>query len=544
MNLYQSCIETYDSYIGTNREPLIDGVPWRPMAPVGHTVVTPDIEIAISPDGKFIDARTPDKKCVDMVVIPVTETSRGRSGASVRPHCLCDKADYVLPPPEGKKAHNAEFMRKLREWEQSEYTHPSVTAVLRYLEGGSVIGDLIDKGLDKEIGGGVIYFMVCSKGKGLFDDGSVNWRDVSARYDEELINCHIKRYLSLISAERGTELCELTGESTIPAENNFPKGVVRCGGNAKVMSVNFNEFTFLGENFVSEKGALSAGYVNSQKFHNALQWEFTRGMLLDTRAFALWYLVSEGKKLRISAIADVSTTGRTAITYYNICEAGEGEEESVWKLSIGDIPMRTLVDLAYGSPIGVKDKQRIEAPDTLKNRGMQDLITYYDGNGEFPMNITRAIVLNAGNLSAYSKRNRGLLLKAACMCISLTKGEVNKESRDYMYGSLFAILEQIETRAFPGKDDSFVLSVQRELCGRPRRAFKKLYKRIKEWAYPKFERSDRDPRGYYEKLISELYVEDAEGEPDRPLNEDYLVGYNDERQNLYTQAPKGEDNAD
>ena len=83
MNFYEGCIATYDCYIATNREPLQEGVPWRPMAPVGHTAVTPDVEIAVSVDGTFLGARVPDKKCPDMAVIPVTEESRGRAGPSL-----------------------------------------------------------------------------------------------------------------------------------------------------------------------------------------------------------------------------------------------------------------------------------------------------------------------------------------------------------------------------------------------------------------------------------------------------------------------------
>lgn len=533
MNFYEGCIATYDCYIATNREPLQEGVPWRPMAPVGHTAVTPDVEIAVSVDGTFLGARVPDKKCPDMAVIPVTEESRGRAGSAARPHCLSDKSDYILP--DGK--NHGEYMKKLRAWDESEYTHPSVTAVRKYLEGGSIVNDLMDKGVYGSVKSGIIYLMVCGgDGKGLNDDGTVNWRDVSARYDETLIQCHIDRYLNSISGKEKV-ICELTGEKTVPAENNLPKGVVRINGNAKLMSVNDNEFTFLGENFVSGENALSVGYVESQKLHQALQWEFAHGMLIGTRAFAVWNIEREGRILRISAVADAATTGRLAITYYNIRELRESEERDAdaWSLSVEDIPCRTLADLAYGTPVGIKDKQRVEASDELRRNAVQALMMYIDGRGDFPLGLTRAMISKAGNLSVYSRKNRGLLLKAVCMCIRLTKGwETDETSRDYRYGELFAILEYIESSAYPGRDDSAVLAVQREFNGRPRRAFEKMYRRLKECAYPIFAKSDRDLRNYCDGLIAERYTEDM---GDSPINGNCLIGYRNMRQNLW--APKG-----
>ena len=89
MGLLQKAIETYDAMEGLagvyeeGREPL---------APVGHIATWAHIEVTITPEGRFVGARTADRE--QKIIIPVTEDSAGRTSAPAA-HPLCEQLGYL-----------------------------------------------------------------------------------------------------------------------------------------------------------------------------------------------------------------------------------------------------------------------------------------------------------------------------------------------------------------------------------------------------------------------------------------------------------------
>ena len=89
-------------------------------------------------------------------MIPCSEESGGRAGSKPAHHPLCDKLQYVAGDFVGfggdvtsgfskkpEEPHQT-FLTALRAWAESDYGHPKLNAILRYVEHGHIVSDLID----------------------------------------------------------------------------------------------------------------------------------------------------------------------------------------------------------------------------------------------------------------------------------------------------------------------------------------------------------------------------------------------------------------
>lgn len=96
MGLLQKALETYDALealAGVYEEGK------EPLAPIGHIVREPQIEITIDADGNFVEAKKAEKN--KKIIIPATEQSAGRTSGSAA-HPLCEKLEYLLGDDEKK----------------------------------------------------------------------------------------------------------------------------------------------------------------------------------------------------------------------------------------------------------------------------------------------------------------------------------------------------------------------------------------------------------------------------------------------------------
>ena len=139
MGLLQKAVETYDSHsalVGVYR----DG--HEPLAPIGHTLTSADIEITLDKAGVFLFARKIDKS-EQKILIPITEESGGRTSAPAA-HPLCDQLKYIAP--KNQVEHNL-YLNAIRTWANSEYSHPFLNAIRSYVESGTILPDLIKYGI-------------------------------------------------------------------------------------------------------------------------------------------------------------------------------------------------------------------------------------------------------------------------------------------------------------------------------------------------------------------------------------------------------------
>lgn len=135
MGLLQKAVETYEShyaYASQNRAGS------AMMAPVGHIVTRADLEITLDMEGHFINASAVDKS-EPKIIIPATESSAGRVSAPCA-HPLCDQIGYLIPKNETKYKL---YVDQLCAWVSSVYSHPKLGPILHYVQGGTILNDLL-----------------------------------------------------------------------------------------------------------------------------------------------------------------------------------------------------------------------------------------------------------------------------------------------------------------------------------------------------------------------------------------------------------------
>lgn len=282
------------------------------LLPISHTTVTAQITVTIDTGGNFISAE-PVAEEDKLTIIPVTEESGSRT-AGKAPHPLCDNLKYLAGDymnyyggKNGKEKDFSEnyqmYIKALRCWSESEYSHEKVTSIYQYLRKGNLIQDLA--------GAGVIHLdehgKIAQKEKiqaVAQEDAFVRfrvwrpeeldeealadrWGNRCTEYwkDKTLQKCFIEYYRSL-PAEKG--LSYLSGK--VEALSFLqPKKIRNEGDGAKLISSNDEQnFTFRGR-FSDKSQAFSIGYEDSQKAHNALKWIIRKqGYSWDGLYVAIW----------------------------------------------------------------------------------------------------------------------------------------------------------------------------------------------------------------------------------------------------------------
>ena len=88
MGLMQQAYDTYcameSQYAG------IYGKAKEPLVPVSHQIVNAELELTLDADGHLLDARSVEAEQA-ATIIPVTESSSGRTGKAPGAHPLCDQ---------------------------------------------------------------------------------------------------------------------------------------------------------------------------------------------------------------------------------------------------------------------------------------------------------------------------------------------------------------------------------------------------------------------------------------------------------------------
>ncbi|MGH2568315.1 MAG: type I-C CRISPR-associated protein Cas8c/Csd1 [Bacteroidota bacterium] len=300
----QKLYETYDncqSMVG-----IVTDDNEVPLLPICHSTQKAHIEIVLDQRGNFKRARVVPKDEAT-TIIPCTENSGGRTSGP-EPHPLCDKLQYVAKDYTGhggRKSHRFNlYSEKLENWCRSDYSHPKVDAVLKYVKRGKVIQDLIvhkilltskkgklsaksDHKKEKEIL--TIFDVLDSQ-----DEAFVRWvveipgeRESKVWKDKTLWEQWIRYYSN---TKEGKTLCYVTGKEEFEADQH-PKYIRRPGDGAKLISSNDADgFTYRGR-FTDKYGeqAAGVGFEVTQKAHSALRWLISRqGYRRDEQAIVAW----------------------------------------------------------------------------------------------------------------------------------------------------------------------------------------------------------------------------------------------------------------
>jgi CRISPR-associated protein Csd1 len=199
------------------------------------------------------------------------------------------------------------YLDQLRRWVLSE-PDPHVEAVLRYVEGETIIPDLIQQQVLQADAEGNLLTQWQTPGPlpALFKvltatAGERNQRSAVVRWIVELrnpegdarlwLNPGVQRsWQQFIAKQAGKpSLCMVTGEM-LPRATNHPKRLRHGADGAKLISSNDNKigYTFRGR-FELPEHAYGVGSSTTQKAHNALRWLIARqGYKNGDQAIVAW----------------------------------------------------------------------------------------------------------------------------------------------------------------------------------------------------------------------------------------------------------------
>lgn len=305
MSWIQKLYETYNRCAGLEQ---FEG---NPLMPVYHTEQQTHLEITLDSAGKFRRAAVVPK---ETIFIPATEDSAGRTSGPIA-HPLVDKLQYVAADYKSfggeKDSQHALYLQQLRDWEAAE-PNAEVQAVLRYVESGTVIADLVREGLLPCDAAGKLMtewppengtppplfkLLTAKAGKRDVGDAFVRWSVETPRklstnlWKDEEIQHSWARFVSGRDGKKS--LCMVTGEELAPAASH-PKRLRHGADGAKLISSNDESgYTFRGR-FDSPEQAYGVGSIPTQKAHNALRWLIARqGYKQGDQVIVAWAIAGQ-----------------------------------------------------------------------------------------------------------------------------------------------------------------------------------------------------------------------------------------------------------
>ena len=587
MGLMQKAVETYDCHAA------LAGVPdamRETLTPISHIVQNAQIEVTIDANGNFISAAAvvKDKKSErdeSKTIIPATYKSSIRAKSPCA-HPLSDKLSYLIPS--STERHDL-YLKQLSDWANSEYSHPKVMAVLKYIESESLLDDLERNGLVTKDSNGEL--------DARYDDDFVRWRVTGdgavapCWEDKSLIEAFIA-YSEMLRDGSDSALCMITGE-VLPIIEKHPKGVVSAAYGAKLISANdSSNFTYRGR-FAEPSQAATISYVASQKAHNALRWVVAnQGVIIGGRTFVCWNpkgkdvpnamhsLLSvkdsqekaatpsdykkqladavNGWKLNlpdnedvIIASFDAATTGRLSVTYYNelrtsdfIDRLAHWQQTCCWEnnqFGYQSPSVRQIAQCAFG----VERTEWLDVDDRILKEQVQRLLHCVIDKAPMPSDIVQALMHRASMPLAYNNINRRKILFTACAAIYAYRTQAKKEEwtmsldkekkdRSYQFGRLLAVMEKVERDTYTdeGREPN-AIRMQSVFCEKPFHTTNIISGRLE----PYFNKLSPSSRAYYRSLIGKIMEELSnydDAQLNRPLGDTYLMGYYLQRNELYT----------
>ena len=575
MSLLQKAVETYDahtslagkvesaSYAGADGKAV---KACQPLSPIGHIITSADIEITLDGEGHFCQARAVDRK-EPKIIIPVTEDSAGRTSTPAA-HPLCEQVGYLSGADEKKFAL---YVDQLREWAGSEYSHPMLRPILRYVEGRTLLRDLAVGGIRKVDDKDLVRWRV--NGLGLEASGKC-WED------RTLFQAFTAWYEQRRVREGATVLCMVSGEETIPAKQHA-KGIIPMNGNAKLISANdSSNFTYRGR-FTEESQAATVGYEASQKAHNALRWlAAEQGTVYGGRTFLCWNPQGKPtvtptdyrKELRhtlegfqtnlpvqdadvVIASFDAATTGRLALTYYRELRESDflqrlydWDESCCWWAwnpetkrynTIQSPSLRQIVQCAFGLRREEKGRVRLVVDDRVMRQQIQRLLACRLERAAFPTDILRALTARASMPQAFDGVYQNVLI-TACAAIKKYhhdhgKGEIEmtleeeRNDRNYQFGRLLAVLDRAERDYYQKVGESRQTNASKymtEFARHPLATYEHIHRfleqaylpRILPWQEERFRKLNREIN---EILHSQFTINELK----EPLDDTYLIGF-------------------
>lgn len=275
------------------------------LLPLDHTYKQAHIEVCIDDKGNFLKCRS---KIIPklLTIIPVTEASLNRTSSKIAPHPLCDKIHYCALDYKkfhGKKRDGSQqYLSQLKNWVESEYSHPKIRAVYKYICKNSLINDLVSENILYVNSSGNLIDKPNHKDLKLElfqyvkdqSDSVVRWivetpgdPETNCWTDDSLILSWIN-YSKKLKTKKN--ICLVSGQIDSYITEMHPSGIRNISDRAKIISSNDTDnFTFRGK-FIDPLEVTSISSEVSQKAHNALRWLIQRNQCFTSneQVFVIW----------------------------------------------------------------------------------------------------------------------------------------------------------------------------------------------------------------------------------------------------------------
>ena len=256
-----------------------------PFLPLFHDTVNAVYEIVLTENGELSEIKDvpPDDA---VTIVPVYVAFRT---SDCCPNALCDNVKYIAST---SKYHHA-YMEKLKLWNDSEYSHPTVDAVYSYLSKETVEADLeyFESQKPKKRKNNDVN----EKEKKLVKTGSfIRFTILYQSPEKKESHCWLDRtlhkqfisYHNSLDAKVGLDY--LTGEIT-KLGDRFPRKLRPLPGGDQTTLISANNALVFTGLFQTKEEALSIGIENAYKVFNTLKWLLqTTGKLYGTMAVAVW----------------------------------------------------------------------------------------------------------------------------------------------------------------------------------------------------------------------------------------------------------------
>ena len=271
MSWIQKLVETYDSCFGQRQ------FGQNPLSPISTVPQTTQLHMELHSDGGFHHASLVEERDTSLFV---SEDSATRSGKFPAPNPLTEQLEYCAKGSEhygGKSDKYDRYVRQLKLWSESPYGDPKVTAVLTYIENGTMLDDLLNQ---KVLSASDGVLQKVKVGKNSAQDPLkiwVRWSVIGTRQAETWSDVELtERWRNFEATQSGErQFCMATGVNTRTTQKH-PARIRFTSDRCKLISSNdTGGYTFRGR-FDKSEEALTVGYEESQKAHNALRWLIAR----------------------------------------------------------------------------------------------------------------------------------------------------------------------------------------------------------------------------------------------------------------------------
>lgn len=622
MSWMHRLVETYDNceQIAGLIPPQVDEKSKHQTAillPIGHTLLKAHVTVKLDENGLLLGAEAFEDHLG--TVAPSTEDSESRSSTMAAPHPLYDKLQYLAGDFETytgvkNERYYQAYLQQIKRWCDSDYTHPKVEAIYKYLQKGQLIGDLVEKKilyldengrlLDKwngsrETAPEIFKIANCTPSTVVvrFTVNQASQSETRVWMDEAVRRNYIDYTLW---QQSDTCLCYVSGK-IVPFIEKHPKKIVNTLANAKLISANDTSgYTFRGR-FTESKQAVCVGYDSSLKAHNALRWLVeSRGVKFDSKVILAWETSNNllpspvgdsddlfgfddvksnsdlfievdsqsglafSRKFRDALLSrryqhldshgdavvmalDSATVGRLSITYYREMKSGEyieqlanwhstclwlhrkySEETKISFTFIGAPSFKEIGNAVYGR----------KGSETLKKSVSERLLPCIFDGAQVPDDLVYGAVRRASNPVALDFWEWNRILSIACALYKKQHEkeayhlalEENRTDRNYLFGRLLAVADQIEKWALEGEDrETNAMRYMNALSKKPVETWRVISERLQPYQMRLKSKATR-LNDLITRITAQFEPGDFDTKPEKPLTGAYLLGYHNQRQ--------------